>query len=37
LVMVLLHQYFGAIALVFALFCLVATSFRIIKAWLALR
>ena len=35
--MALLPAYFGAIALVFALLCLITTVFRIARAWLVLR
>jgi len=35
--MALLPSYFGAIALVFALLCLITTLFRIVRAWLVLR
>ncbi|MCH7807433.1 MAG: CDP-alcohol phosphatidyltransferase family protein [Proteobacteria bacterium] len=37
ILMALLPAYFGAIALVFALLCMVTTVFRIVRAWLVLR
>ena len=37
ILLALLPNYFGAIALLFAFFCLVTTIFRVVRAWIAFR